>query len=251
MKKLIAISLLLLTSILSAQSADSLFVEANKLYQQEKYVEALLLYDQINDNNLESDDLFYNMANAYYKTNQVAPAVYYYEKALLLNPGHTDASYNLKFAKRMGIDNIEPLPQTIGQKFSQRIVQKFSYNTWAYIAIGCSFLFAVLFLLYHFSYSSVSKRFYFISSILSAVFIIIAVVFAYSNYEYFKTYKTAIVFAQQANVKSAPTVSSEISFELHEGTKVQLLESLDGYQKIKIADGKIGWISEDDVKALN
>jgi tetratricopeptide (TPR) repeat protein len=236
---------------LLAQSVDSLFVEANKLYQQEKYVEALLLYDEINTNNLESDDLYYNMANAYYKTNQVAPAVYYYEKALLLNPSHTDAAYNLKFAKRMGIDNIEPLPQTIGQKFRENFILKFSYNVWAYIAVVCSFVFAILFLLYHFAYSSIRKRFYFVMSILSAVFIVISVVFAYSNYDHYKNYKIAIVYAEQSSVKSAPTASGEISFELHEGTKVQLLESLDGYKKIKIADGKIGWIAEDDIKALN
>ncbi len=250
MKKLFTILVLIISSTLLAQSADSLFVEANKLYQQEKYVEALSLYELISTSKLESDDLYYNMANAYYKTNQVAPAVYYYEKALLLNPNNTDAAHNLSFAKRMGIDNIEALPKTLGQKFSKSIIQKYSYNTWAYVAVVCSFLFALLFLLYHFSYSSVNKRFYFISSIISAFLIIIAVLFSYTNYEYVKNYKTAIVFAEQTSVKSAPTASSEISFELHEGTKVQLLESLDGYRKIKIADGKIGWIADEDIKEL-
>jgi tetratricopeptide (TPR) repeat protein len=250
MKRLFNILLILITNTLLAQSADSLFVDANKLYQQEKYAEALSFYEQISNSKLESDDLYYNMANAYYKTNQVAPAVYYYEKALLLNPNHTDAIHNLRFAKRMGIDNIEALPKTLGQKFSENIIQKFSYNTWAYFAVACSFLFALLFLLYHFSYGSGNKRFYFISSIISALFIMLAVVFSYANYEYVKNYKTAIVFAQQTAVKSAPTASGEISFELHEGTKIQLLESLDGYKKIKIADGKIGWIAEDAIKEL-
>ena len=242
MKRLYTILLLLITSSLLGQSADSLFVEANKLYQQEKYVESLSLYEQIKEGSLESDDLYYNMANAYYKTNKIAPAVYYYEKALLLNPNHTDAVYNLTFARRMGIDNIEALPKSIGQKFMDTIILKVTYNGWAYIAVICSFLFALLFLLYHFSYSSGHKRFYFITSILSAIFIMVTVLFAYSNYEYTKNYKIAIVFAEQTDVKSAPTSSSEIDFELHEGTKVQLLERLDDWRKIKIADGKIGWI---------
>ena len=64
------------------------------------------------------------------------------------------------------------------------------------------------------------------------------------------SYKTAIIFAQQSDVKSAPTNASEISFELHEGTKVELLESLDGWKKIKISDGKIGWIASSDIKEL-
>ena len=172
------------------------------------------------------------------------------KKALLLNPTHEDAKYNLSFAQRMTIDNIEALPKTIGQKFSKSVIHKFNYNTWAYIAITFSFLFALLFLLYHFSYSSVYKRFYFLSSIISVCFIIITVLFAYNNYNYTKNYKTAIIFTQQSDVKSAPTNASEISFELHEGTKVELLEGLDGWNKIKIADGKIGWIKSSDIKEL-
>jgi len=250
MKRKLTILLLTISSSLLAQSADSLFVQANKLYQIEKYEEALAIYKEIENSSVQSDDLYYNMANAYYKTNQVAPSIYYYEKALLLNSTHEDAKYNLSFAKRMTIDNIEALPKSIGQKFSRSVIDKFNYNTWAYSAVAFSFLFAILFLLYHFSYSSVNKRFYFISSILSVFFIIITVLFAYNNYNRTKSYKTAIIFAQQSDVKSAPTKAGEISFELHEGTKVELLESLDGWKKIKIADGKIGWIESSDIKEL-
>jgi len=250
MRKITFILSLLLSVSTLAQSADSLFVQANKLYQQEQYAEAINLYEQIASFDLESDDLYFNMGNAYYKTNQVAPAIYNFEKALLLNPNHSDASYNLNFAKRMALDNIEALPKSIGQKFSESVIQKFNYNTWAYIAVLFSFLTAILFLLYHFSYSSGRKRFYFISSIFCVFIAIITIIFAYTNFDHLKTYKTAIVFAEQSSVKSAPTASGEISFELHEGTKVQLLESLDGYKKIKIADGKTGWIAEDDIREL-
>ncbi len=250
MKRIFSILLFLAANLILAQSADSLFVEANKLYQQENYVESLTLYEQIEAGNLASDDLYFNMANAYYKTNKVAPSVYYYEKALLLNPNHADAAYNLTFARRMGIDNIEALPKSIGQKFTDSIILKLSYNAWAYVAVICSFLFALLFLLYHFAYSSGRKRVYFITSILSAILIIVTVLFAYSNYEHVRNYKTAIVFAEVSDVKSAPSSSGEIDFELHEGTKVQLLESLDDWRKIKIADGKIGWIAAADIKEL-
>jgi len=150
----------------------------------------------------------------------------------------------------MGIDSIETLPKSIGQKFMDTIILRLTYNGWAYIAVICSFLFALLFLLYHFSYSSSHKRFYFITSILSAIFIVVTVLFAYSNFDYTKNYKTAIVFAEKTDVKSAPTSSGEVDFELHEGTKVQLLERLDDWRKIKIADGKIGWIASEDIKEL-
>jgi len=249
MKKTVLIAFLILSNTLLAQ-VDSLFTKANKLYQQEKYEEALTLYKEIETQKVQSDELYYNMANAYYKTNQIAPSIFYYEKTLLLNPNNKDARFNLSFAKRMAIDNIEALPKTIGQKLSESIIQKLSYNTWAWVAVSLSFLFAILFLLYHFSYSSVNKRFYFVSGIISALLILITVTFAYTNYNNVKTNRTAIVFAEQTNVKSAPTNSSEVSFELHEGTKVRLLEKLDNWRKIKIADGKVGWIHVDDLREL-
>ena len=250
MKKILIISFLLFSNFLLAQGPDSLFVKANKLYQNEKYDEALNLYNEIDQAGLQSDLLYYNIANAYYKLNKVASAIYYYEKALLLNPTNDDARFNLGFAKRMAIDNIEPLPNTFSQKINENLILKLAYNTWAWVAVGLSFLFAILFLLYHFSYNSLNKRIYFITGNISALLAIVTIAFAYQNYNYVSTHIDAIIFAQQTDVKSAPTKSSEINFELHEGTKVEVLESLDNWKKIKIADGRIGWLIADDLKVL-
>jgi len=250
MKNSILIILLFVSLGTFANQADSLFVKANKLYQSEKYSEALEVYKEIEKHKINSDDLFYNMANTYYKMNKVAPAIYYYEKVLQQSPNYEDAAFNLNFARRMAIDNIEPLPKTLLQRLNQGFVMKVTYNTWAWLAIVLSFSFAVLFLLYHFSYSTGSKRLYFITSIISAFLALITIAIAFQIYKTKQSNQEAIVFAQQTDVKTAPTVASEVSFELHEGTKVQVLESLDNWKKIKIADGKIGWIVADDIKEL-
>ena len=52
------------------------------------------------------------------------------------------------------------------------------------------------------------------------------------------------------SVNDSPTMNSELNFTLHEGTKVQILETLDNWRKIKIADGKIGWMDVRDLKEL-
>lgn len=251
MNKLIITIYLLCNAIGAyATQADSLFATANKLYQSEKYSEALNLYKEIEKHNITTDDVLYNIANTYYKMNMVAPAIYYYEKVLQQSPNHSDAKFNLEFAKRMAIDNIEPMPKTLGQKIKEAVVLKLTYNSWAWVAVVLSFLFAILFLLYHFSYSSGSKRLYFVTSFISAFLALLTIFIAYQNYKYVTSNQEAIVFAQKTEVKTAPTVSGEVSFELHEGTKVNVLESLDNWKKIKIADGKIGWIVADDIKEL-
>jgi tetratricopeptide (TPR) repeat protein len=233
-----------------AQTPDSLFTSANKLYQQEKYIEALDQYQKIEKLDLESVSLYFNMANIYYRTNQVAPAVYYYEKALKLNPNDKDILVNLEFANRMILDNIEPLPKSLWQKFMESSVLRFTYETWSKIAVGFAFVFALLFLMYHFSYSTGKKRIYFITSILSVIFVVSSLFFAYRNKHHVKTNIEAIIFSAEAPVKNAPTNSSDVYFELHERTKVLILETLDNWKKIKIADGKMGWITADNLKEI-
>ena len=238
------------TNEIQAQDVDSLFVNANKAYQQEDYLKALGFYKEIENHHVESGELYYNMANAYYKTNKVADAVFYYEKALILEPNNKDILFNLEFAKRMTLDNIEELPKSVTQKFRDSIILKLTYNTWSIITVSLAFLFAILFLLYHFSYSTRVKRIYFITSGIVVILVGLSLLFSYQNYKYVTNTRAAIIFAQQAQVKSAPTSSSEVNFELHEGTKVFILESSDNWVKIKIADGKIGWIEDEDLKEL-
>lgn len=233
-----------------AQTQDSLFNSANKLYQQERYMEALEKYQAIEKLNLESAALYFNMANIYYRTNQVAPSIYYYEKALKMDPANRDIQFNLEFANRMILDNIEPLPKSIWQKFMDGIILKFTYETWSKIAVGLAFVFAILFLMYHFSYSTAKKRIYFLTSILTVIFVTSSLFFAYRNKHHMDTNIEAIIFSPAVEVKSAPTNSSDVYFELHEGTKVRILESLDNWKKIKIADGKMGWIQMESLKQI-
>lgn len=233
-----------------AQNPDSLFVEANEMYRQEKYNEALKTYQEIEALDQESWALYYNMGNIHYKMNQVAPAIFYYEKALKLRPDQQDVLFNLEFANQMVLDNIEPLPRNLGQRFMDAVILRLTYETWAKIAVGLAFLFALLFLMYHFSYSTGKKRFYFITSIITVVLVTTSVFFAFRNQLYVKSNKEAIIFASEAEVMNAPTTTSETYFELHEGTKVTVLESLDNWKKIRIADGKIGWIDEKHLKEI-
>ena len=71
--KILLVILFGLTGIMAqGQELDSLFNAANKLYQQEEYMKALDLYQQIEKQEMQSSELFFNMGNIYYRTNQVA-----------------------------------------------------------------------------------------------------------------------------------------------------------------------------------
>lgn len=249
MKKFLFL-LLIIANVTAAQNAEELFVNANDLYKNEKYDEAIKLYEQIENKDLISSELYYNLGNAYYKLNKVGPSIYYYEKALKMNPLNEDVKNNLIFAKRLALDTIEEVPKTVFQKFNINYLQKLSYNQWAIVVIVFSFLAGILFLLFYFANSSSAKRFYFATSIFSFIFLAITFVITYNQYSYSENNKAAIVFVEKTEVRNAPTINSEEVFTLHEGTKVIVLDTLDGWKKIKIADGKLGWIIAEEIKEL-
>jgi tetratricopeptide (TPR) repeat protein len=250
MKKIL-ILLLLIANVLNAQDEQKIFESANEMYKQQNYEKAIEYYKTLEKYNLISSELFYNLGNSYYKLNKVGPSIYYYEKALKLNPLNKDVQNNLVFARRLALDNIEELPKTVFQKLNSRYLQKLSYNQWAIVSIVFCALVSLLFLLFYFSNQPRSKRTYFVTSLISFLFLIISLTITYNQFSYFKNNKVAIVFAEETEVRNAPSLNSEEVFTLHEGTKVIVLDTIDDWKKIKIADGKIGWIIAGDIQLLD
>ena len=194
MKKLLFLLLIIANSVV-AQTTEDLFKNANDLYKNDKLEEAVELYKKIESNGLISSELFYNLGNSYYKLNKVGPSIYYYEKALKLNPLNKDVQNNLVFAKRLALDNIEELPKTVFQKLNKNYLQKLSYNQWAIVVIVFSIIGSLLFLFFYFASTPSRKRFYFITSTLSFVLLVLTFFITYNQYSFAKNNKVAIVFA--------------------------------------------------------
>ncbi len=249
MKQLLAIFLFVVSVMGTAQN-NSLFEEGNAFYNEGKYQEAIKKYETILKNGQHSAALYFNLANANYKLNKVAPSIYYYEKALLLNPNDKDIKSNIVFANNMTIDDIDVVPEVGFSKITKGIINTMSFDNWAKLAIAGVFLFVVLFLAYHFSYATSKKRIAFVVSIVSLLVACCSVAIAFQKYSMDSKDQPAIVFAQESRVKAEPNLRSEEAFKLHEGTKVKVLDTIDNWKKIKIADGTTGWIASDDIRLL-
>jgi len=249
MKKILFL-LFMIANTINAQNVDTLFVSANELYRNGAFKEAIKKYKKIESQEMVSSELYLNLGNAYYRLNEVGPTIFYYEKALKLNPLNVDVKNNLVFAKRLALDNIEEVPKTVFQKFNTNYLQKLSYNEWAIVAVVFSFSTSIFFLFFYFGYSSRKKRIYFTTSGISLILLIFSVFITYSQYSLTKKNKEAIVFVQKTEVRNAPTLNSEEIFTLHEGTKVIVLDAIDNWKKIKLVDGKQGWIIADEIKLL-
>lgn len=250
MIKKILFLLLLISQVSWAQTADELFTNANTLYKDGKYTDAIELYQQIEATGKVSSELYYNLGNCYYKLNQVAPTIYNYEKALKINPLNEDAQNNLIFAKRLTLDRIEALPKSVYQKFNESFLQKLTYNQWAWVAVLLSIVASVLFLLFYFAQIPNKRRLFFILSMVSFLLLIFTLVITFNQYNYTKNNIEAIIFPEKVEIKDAPTNNANHVFTLHEGTKVNVLDEVDSWKKIKLLDGKIGWTNSKNLKEI-
>ncbi|RAJ12094.1 tetratricopeptide repeat protein [Olleya aquimaris] len=235
---------------LTAQN-KTVFDEANMLYNNGNYTEAISKYEAILKTNQHSAELYYNLGNAHYKLNNIAPSIYYYEKALQLKPNDKDILNNIVYAKKMTVDDIQTVPQLGLSKFFNQLTHALTYDNWAKLAIGLMVVFVVLFLFYFFTYSTVYKRLTFVLSFVFLFLALSSVGLAFQKQALDKKNNPAIVFAQESEVKTEPNLGSPEAFLLHEGTKVQVLDTINNWKKIKLEDGKTGWILSDDIKLLN
>ena len=248
MKKLIFLYILFINVLVFGQ--NDLFRQANEAYKKGDYQKALSLYEKAMQPDKASGELYFNLGNAYYKLNQIAPSIYYYEKAKQLLPGDEDVRYNLQLANQMKLDKIDQVPENLLLRWKKRVNRIFSYDTWAWISVISAFLGLLAFGTFLFTRNANIKRLTF-AGMFIALFLLL---FAWYNAGYGKQLageKYAIVFAGQADLMTEPNLTSDKVATLHEGTKVKLIREDGDWELVKLPDGKKAWLPKGDIRVLD
>ncbi len=239
---------LLISNIFFAQTGIE---NGNTLYKQGNYQEAIDVYETIVfRSQKQSPELYFNIANCYYKLNKVAPTIYNYEKALLLNPDFEAAKNNLEIAKKLQIDDIKVIEKVGISKLLHNFTSTFHYDTWAWIAVVFGMLFLLFFILYYFSEASIIKRLLFSGMIVVFAFVLISLASAIFEKSHSQNDKPAIVFAEVTSLLLYSKSSSKEIIKLHEGTKVFVLVTEKSFKKVQLTDGVVGWIENNAIKEL-
>lgn len=227
---------------LLAQKPQMLIEQADKLYTEGKYQDAISNYEAVVGQGLQNAELYYNLGNAYFKIKNIPAAILNYERAHLLNPDDEDINFNLDLARTYTVDKIEVLPEFFLVSFIKGFMNWFSSNSWAYIALFSFALVLALVLFFWFSLSFEIRRYAFgVASFLSVIFVV-SLVFSISQKNQVVTRNSAIVFASVVSAKSSPDESGKDLFILHAGTKVELVRPVGEWCEVKLADGNKGWI---------
>ena len=172
-------------------------------------------------------------------------AIYYYEKALKLDPSNEEVQTNLAIANHAIVDKIEPVPQSFIVKFWCNTRALLSGDQWAWCSIAFFALLLVSAFLFLRSRKIGVRKLGFFAGIVFLLVFGLSVVFAAQQKYAYENQDQAIIMAPTVTVKSSPNAASVDLFVLHEGTKVTVLESSDGWNKVRIANGSVGWLEVD------
>ena len=244
------ISLISTFSLFAQVEVEDLFKTGNEFYNEGRNSEAISYYKQILSNDFHSAELYYNMANAYYKLDSIASSIYYYEKALMLQPADKEIIDNLSLVNKTLVDDIDPIAEPIIQSILNKFSNLFYFDTWAYISVFFSFLIVALFLSYYCAKETRIKRIAFVSLCFGILLMLISLGNSYRGFDKQINDKYAIIYSYQTDLKTEPNNRSETLFMLHEGTKVKVLENYNNWIKIQLSNGQIGFLQLIDVKIL-
>ncbi len=253
MRKFIIYTVLLLASVM-VKAADATSLEhweaGNRAYATGDYNKAIEEYKTIVDGGEYSLELYYNLANAYFKADSLGKAILYYNKALRLDQSQPDVIHNLAFAEARTKDKVAEIPEFFLSVWARAVRNSMSCTTWSVLSllsIALLLVFALVFLLA--SRIGVRKVGFF-GALCAFVVLVITTSFAISSRNDMLQHDEAIVMASAISVKSSPDGSATDLFLLHEGTKVRIVAEVDSWCEVTLVDGKKGWIERKNIEEI-
>lgn len=240
-----------LAGLTAMASGVDYMAQGNKAYEIKHYKKAVEMYQRASIDGASSN-LYYNMGNAYYRLNDRANAILYYEKALKIDPSNGDARYNLNFVREKA-----QLADDNGANFFSTLfgdwIGHASSNTWAVIAILALILALAGVACYRIAGSVALQKTGFFGAIVMAVVTLLAIGCSIYMYNKCTSHSYAIIMTNKTPIMKSPRTSDkDIAFTLPEGTKVEIVDSVvnkrynegNGWYKIETTGGRTGWIGK-------
>ena len=212
-----------------------MFNKANQLYHNKNYDSAAKLYQQMIHDGYCHPDLYYNAGNAFYRTHEIGMAIWCYRKAQTIhsNPHVKD---NLALAQRRIKEPIQEVKDIFFMRWWKSAYSLFSVNQWA--------LFSLVFFLVGILIQSLRRfnvtvklpvlfsRVLLIMSFIAIGFTLVAFHAATNHYHGILVGKS-ILFKEKSN-NSTTTLS--------EGIEVECVEAGTDKLKVKLPDGRVGFV---------
>ena len=228
---------------ITKQNADDEYAKGN-------YQQAIKDYQEILKTGVSSE-IYYNLGNAYYRTDNITQALLAYERALQLSPGDNDIRFNLQYARSKTIDKITPETEMFFVTWYNSLVNFTSVDRWANTAIVSIVMALLLILVFLFAPQMWARKSGFYGAAVFLLLFAFANLFAFQQKHELETKQGAIVIAPIVNVKKTPAASGTDVFVIHEGTRVDITDrGMKQWRGIKLADGREGWLKTSQIEEI-
>lgn len=242
---------MLLMLLLAFSSANAITKkDADNEYKKANYQQAIKDYEDLLKQG-QSVDLYYNLGNAYYRTDNITRAIINYERARLLAPGDGDIRFNLQMARSKTIDKITPKSEMFFFTWYKALVNLMGVDSWAGFSVFSLALSFILVLAYLFMRNVRLRKSGFYGSIVFAVLFILSNIFAYEQRQMLTLRTGAIIVAPSVSLKKTPVANGESTAVVHEGTRVDILDDTMGKWKlVELEDGREGWLPSSQIERI-
>ena len=232
------------------QIVNATKAEGDSAYIKNDFASAIQIYESLLQQG-EAPEIYYNLGNCYYKTDDIARAILNYERALLLSPGNTDIRANLEIARSKTIDKVTPVPEIFFITWIKSLVNSQSSDAWARTGIVSFLLLLVSLAIFFFTQHIKWKKMGFSAAILFLIVTVLSNLFASQQKSYLTNRNDAIILSPSVTVRSTPSESGTSLFVLHEGRKVEIKDnSMREWKEIRLEDGKVGWVPSSSIEVI-
>ncbi len=223
---------------------------ANTAYSKGEYDKAVKLYETVKNKGLEAPELYFNLGNSYYKTNNIALAILNYERAKKLNPDNEDFNFNLKLAGQKIEDKIDVAPQLFLTQWKNSLLDLMTEKGWSMLCILLIIISLLLFAVYVTTRNRSLKQLGFFGGTILIISSVLTFFAAQHKYNLTKNGSDAIITAAAITVTGSPSEKGSKLFVIHEGTKVSITQEDAEWSEIKIANGNVGWVKNSQMQKI-
>lgn len=252
MKKIFILSSLIFFAyagiLIAGGNLEELYKKGNLNYENKDYEKAVSAYEEILKADKASPEVFYNLGNSYFKLKKIGRAILNYERALRIDSRDSDTRSNLKLARSMAVDKINQDERGFVLSAMLFFYDRMSLDELTAI---CSFLYLAIIILLIFSifFAARRKAIFYITGLLCVKLLVVFIFLsAKVNDENFK--KMGIVVVEKIDARSGPKDDYLLQFTLHEGARVSILKSAQGWYEIGLSKDLKGWVPETSVDII-
>ncbi len=233
--------LIFLAVMFTAHAADSptAFDQANRLYEQGKFSEAVSAYETFALTNPPTASVWFNLGNAAYKAGQLGRAIAAYRLAERLTPRDTALRANLQFV-RGKIYSDERTRLT----FAKSLVRLATLNEWTALTVAA--FWAMCFVLATGEWTR--RRYFKTAAALLALALLTGAGLLASLHDHRSG--EAVVVAREVTARFGPLDESQAAFQLRDGAEAQVLDAKGVWVQVRDAERRIGWVRLGEVIVL-